>query len=56
MIGTTLFMAAGRFEEHVAPYRATALITTIIMAQRTKSALAGMLSGAVMIGALSWLF
>jgi branched-subunit amino acid transport protein len=55
IIGTTLFMAAGRFEAHVAPYRAAALIATIIVAQRTKSALAGMLSGAVLIGALSWL-
>jgi branched-subunit amino acid transport protein len=55
IIATTLFLAAGRFQSHAAPYRAAALIATIIVAQRTKSALAGMLSGAVLIAALSWL-
>jgi branched-subunit amino acid transport protein len=54
IIATALFLAAGRFQSHAAPYRAAALIATIIVAQRTKSALAGMLSGAALIGALSW--
>jgi branched-subunit amino acid transport protein len=55
IIAVTLFSAAGRFEPGPAPFRAAALITAIVVAQRTKSALAGMVSGAALIGALSWL-
>jgi branched-subunit amino acid transport protein len=55
IIATTLFMTGARFEAHVAPYRAAALMLTIIVAHRTQSALKGMLSGALLVSILSWL-
>ena len=55
MIGTTLFISGGGFQSRAAPYRAAALAVTIAIARRTKSALAGMLTGAALISALSWL-
>jgi branched-subunit amino acid transport protein len=54
IISTTLFMSGGRFEFHAAPHRALALLATIVVAHRTKSALIGMIVGAVLLTVLSW--
>lgn len=56
IISTTLFMTDSRFDSHAAPYRAAALIVTISVARRTKSAVTGMLVGALMVLLLSWMF
>ena len=54
IIATTLFMTAGRFDAHAAPHRALALLVTIIVARRTRSAVTGMIIGAILISLLSW--
>ena len=54
IISTTLFMSGSRFEPKAAPYRALALAVTIIVAHRTKSAVKGMLLGALLVSILSW--
>ena len=54
IIATTLFMTGARFDAHAAPYRAVALMVTIVVAHRTKSALKGMLSGALLVSILSY--
>jgi branched-subunit amino acid transport protein len=54
IIATTLFMSGGRFESHAAPHRALALLATIVVAHRTKSALIGMIVGAALVTLLSW--
>ena len=53
IISTTLFMAGPRFEVQAAPYRAVALISTIVVAYRTKSALTGMIVGTIVVLTLS---
>jgi branched-subunit amino acid transport protein len=55
IISTTLFMSGARFQPEAAPYRAAALAVTIIVAYRTKSAVKGMLVGALVVSLLSWL-
>jgi branched-subunit amino acid transport protein len=54
IISTTLFMTAGRFESHAAPHRALALLASIAVARRTKSAVTGMIIGTILISLLSW--
>lgn len=55
IIAITLFTAGGRFESHAAPHRAAALAVAIVVAHRTKSALAGMVIGTLAVMVLSWL-
>jgi len=55
IIAITLFMSGARFETHAAPYRAVALVVTIIVARKTKSAVTGMLTGAGLALLMSWL-
>jgi branched-subunit amino acid transport protein len=55
IISTTLFMTGPRFESDAALYRALALLTTIVIARSTKSAVSGMLTGLTLLLALSWL-
>ncbi len=55
IVATTLFMSGGRFEAGTAPHRAVALIAAIVVAERTKSALTGMIIGAVLASLLSWI-
>ncbi len=56
IVATTLFMSAGRFEAATAPHRAIALVAAIIVAERTKSAVTGMMIGAALASLLSWLW
>ena len=55
IISTILFMSGADFQAQAAPYRAAALAVTIIVSHRTKSALKGMLVGALLVSILSWL-
>lgn len=55
IVSTTLFMAAGRFESQAAPQRAVALAAAIVVAQRTRSAVTGMIVGTVVVLLLSWM-
>jgi branched-subunit amino acid transport protein len=54
IIAITLFMTGARFDAHAAPFRAAALLVTIVVAHRTQSALKGMLSGALLVSILSY--
>jgi branched-subunit amino acid transport protein len=56
IISTTLFMSGGRFESHAAPHRAVALLATIVVARRTGSAVIGMITGAIVISLLPWIY
>jgi branched-subunit amino acid transport protein len=47
-------MSGARFEIEAAPFRAVALAVTIIIAHRTKSAVAGMLTGMILVLLSSW--
>ena len=53
IVSTTLFMSGGRFESDEVTHRAVALMVTIVVAQRTKSAVTGMLIGAALVSLLS---
>jgi branched-subunit amino acid transport protein len=53
IISVTLFMSGGRLETAAAPRRAIALGFAILIAYKTKSAVTGMLSGAVLVLVLS---
>ncbi|MGE5302269.1 MAG: AzlD domain-containing protein [Alphaproteobacteria bacterium] len=55
IVSTTLFMAAGHFESQAAPHRAVALFATIVVAQRTRSAVTGMIIGATVVLLLLWM-
>jgi len=55
IVSTTLFMAAGHFESQAAPHRAVALLATIVVAQRTRSAVTGMIIGTIVVLLLSWM-
>jgi branched-subunit amino acid transport protein len=55
IISTTLFMANAKFEIKAAPYRGVALAVAIVVARVTKSAVTGMLVGAVLVSLLAWL-
>jgi branched-subunit amino acid transport protein len=49
IISVTLFMAGGRIETAAAPRRAIALALAIFVAYKTKSAVIGMIAGAVLV-------
>lgn len=55
IIAVTLFISDARFEAEPAPYRALALIVAIVVARKTRSATAGMLTGTTLVSLLSWL-
>lgn len=55
IIAITLFMSGARFEVESAPHRVLALSLAVIVARRTRSAAAGMLTGTVLVTVLSWL-
>ena len=55
IISTTLFMKGASFESDVAPYRAAALISTIVVARWTGSPVGGLIVGTVLVSVFSWL-
>ncbi|MGH7796902.1 MAG: AzlD domain-containing protein [Candidatus Binatia bacterium] len=55
IISVTLFMSGGRLETAAAPRRTVALALTIFIAHKTKSAVTGMIAGALLVIILSWL-
>ena len=55
IISVTLFMSGARLETAAAPRRALALTVAVIVAHRTKSAVTGMIIGAVLVLVLAWL-
>ena len=55
IISTTLFMKGGGFELGIAPYRAAALISAIVIARWTRSALAGLIVGTIVVSVFSWI-
>lgn len=55
IISTSLFISAGRFDGGAAPRRSLALAVAIAVASRTRSVLAGMLTGTAVVLLLSWL-
>jgi branched-subunit amino acid transport protein len=55
IIAVTLFMSGARFETDPAPFRALALIVTVVVARQTQSAVTGMLTGTLVVSLLSWL-
>ena len=55
IVATTLFMTNARFDSGPAPYRAGALIATILIARLSKSAVTGMFIGTILSLVLSWL-
>jgi branched-subunit amino acid transport protein len=55
IISTTLFMKGPSFESDSAPYRAAALIATIVVARWTRSALRGLIVGTILVSVFSWL-
>lgn len=54
IISVTLFMSGARLETGAAPRRALALTVAIVIAHKTKSAVTGMIAGALLVLALSW--
>ena len=55
LISVTLFMSGARFESGKAVSRGIALAVTIVIAYKTKSAVAGMLIGMVLVLLLSFI-
>jgi len=55
IISVTLFMSGARLETAATPRRALALIVAVIIAHRTKSAVTGMIIGALLVLVLAWL-
>ena len=55
LISITLFMSGPRFDAQAAPFRVIALAVTLAIAHKTKSAVTGMLVGAVLVLLFSWL-
>lgn len=53
IISVTLFMSGARVETDAAPRRALALTVAIIIAHKTKSAVTGMIAGALLVLLLS---
>jgi branched-subunit amino acid transport protein len=53
IISMTLFMAGPRLEIEAVPHRAVALISAIVVAYRTKSAVTGMIVGTIVVLTLS---
>ena len=56
IISVTLFMSGARIDTTAAPRRAIALALTILIASQTKSAVTGMIAGAVLVLILSRFF
>ena len=56
IISVTLFMSGARIDTTAAPRRAIALALTILIAYQTKSAVTGMIAGAVLVLILSRFF
>jgi branched-subunit amino acid transport protein len=56
IISVTLFMSGAQLEIAAAPRRAIALAFAILIAYKTKSAVTGMIAGALLVLLLSWLF
>lgn len=54
IISMILFTRDARFEATAAPYRALALIAAIFIAHLTKSPVAGMVVGTILVLVLSW--
>lgn len=55
IISTSLFLDGSRFEAEAAPTRAIALLVAVLIASRTKSSLAGMVTGTLLAIILPWL-
>ena len=55
IIAVTLFLSGARFESAAAPRRVLALAVAVIVARRSQSAVTGMIVGAFLVLALSWL-
>ena len=53
IVTVTLFLSGARFETAAAPRRAVALAFAILIAYKTKSAVTGMIAGAVLVMILS---
>ena len=56
IISVTLFISSAAFETAAAPRRAAALVFAVLIAYKTKSAVTGMITGAVLLVVLSVLF
>ncbi len=56
IIAVTLFMSGARFESAAAPRRALALAVAVAVARRSQSAVSGMIAGALLLSALTWIF
>jgi len=56
IISVTLFMSGTRLETAAAPRRAVAMAFAIVIAYKTKSAVTGMIAGAVLVLILARLF
>lgn len=56
IISVTLFMSDARIETAALPRRAIALVFAILIAYKTKSAVTGMIAGALLVLILSGLF
>ena len=56
IISVTLFMSGARLETAAAPRRAVAMAFAIVIAYKTKSAVTGMIAGAVLVLILARLF
>ena len=55
IISTTLFMKGASLESDSTPYRAAALIATMVVARWTRSALRGLIVGTILVSVSSWL-
>ncbi|HEY7166126.1 MAG TPA: AzlD domain-containing protein [Candidatus Binatia bacterium] len=56
IVATTLFMSGSHFDSAAVGYRAAALIVTMIVARRTRSAVTGMIVGAIVVSVLARIF
>ena len=55
IISVTLFMSGAHLETAAAPRRVLALAVAVVIAHKTRSAVSGMIAGAVLVLILSWL-
>ena len=56
IISVTLFISGAAFETAAAPRRAAGLVFAVLIAYKTKSAVTGMITGAILLLVLSVLF
>jgi len=54
IISVTLFMSGARIETAAAPRRGIGLAFAILIAYKTKSAVTGMIAGAILVLVFSW--